>query len=265
MRPSYNLRLGCKKKWEGVMMSLNDSTKTVSLTATLVALVLFMVWGGTEIIFEISKIPSWLRSVFFLGIILLPPIGLCIGWIKGFPRWVYPYAGGVLFMGLYMMNVSTPGFLFDREPWGWRAWIPFLLAGLISLVMTRSFQPLTSFFRNIWNDWTLATFALCGGLPLLIFIGFDETDALYSMIIITIVMLGMVTLYMQSHYQRNRVIVLLLGILSIITLILIGPIQEWHGSIDGLMLKIELVIFLIMFSPALIGLLRRLMKQPNPA
>jgi hypothetical protein len=73
------------------------------------------------------NIPVWVPGIFFVSTLFVLPIGICIGWIKGFPRWSYPYVGHVIVFSLYMVNVATPGFLFGRELWGWRAWIPLMV------------------------------------------------------------------------------------------------------------------------------------------
>lgn len=214
--------------------------------------------------------PNWVRSVngfLIVGKIVLLPIGLCIGWIRSFPRWSYPYVAHVLFFSLYMMNVATPGFLFGRELWGWRAWVPLAVVVVISVLMTQSLRPLRKFFTNIWEDWTLLTFGLFGSMPLLIGVSFDEVDRLYSlffMVILTLLMVGTVFIYMQKPAHRARIAVLLIGILLTITLTMAVPTIYWHHHGDTNIIAsviAGIVIFLLFFSPALISLLPRLKRR----
>ncbi len=63
----------------------------------------------------------------------------------------------------------------------------------ITLLITRSLRPFLRLFTNIWEDWTLLTFGMFGFMPLLIGVGFDEVDRLYSlrfMVALTLLMSG---------------------------------------------------------------------------
>jgi len=245
------------------------SKKHVSKSETLAALALFVLCG-LELIFNEVPFdwppPGWVRSIngtLLAGMVLLPPVGLWFGWIKSFPRWSYPYPFFVLFFSWMMANTATPGFIFDRELWGWRAWIPLAVVVLISLLMTRSLRPLQAFFTNIRADWTLLTFGLFGGVPLLIAVSFDEVDRLYSlyfMVILTILMLGTVFLYLQRQNHKERIAVLGIGIFLIITLTMAVPTIYWfnHGGTNILPAVIAgILVYLFMFSPALINLIHR--------
>jgi len=210
--------------------------------------------------------PNLVRSVnifFFVGTLVFPPIGLCIGWIRRFPRWSYPYVAYVLFYSLIMMNTATPGLLFGRELWGWRAWIPLALVVVISLLITQSLHPLRKFFTNIWEDWTLLTLGLFGCMPLLIEMSFDEMDRLFSlyfMVILTFLMVGTVYIYMQRPAHRERIAVLLIGILLTITLTMAVPTIYWHnhGNTNIIPAVVTgIVVYLVLFSPALISILPR--------
>jgi len=107
-----------------------------------------------------------LGSAFFALFFIVPATGYTVGWIKGFPRWAYPYVGVILLISLFFMNASTPGIsyfgneVFGRELWGWRSWIPLGVATLVALSVSRSFLPLIKFFTNGYDDWTLFTFCM---------------------------------------------------------------------------------------------------------
>ena len=252
-----------------------DTKSQTSLSAVLAGIVFFILWGLDLIAGEFPhewNVPSWVPGIFFVSTLFVLPIGMCIGWIQGFPRWSYPYVGHGLVFSLYMMNVATPGFLFGRELWGWRAWIPFMVIALIALAVTRSFQPIIKFFANIWNDWTLLTFTMFGFMPLLVAISFDEMDRLFSlyfMVILTLVMVGAAWSYLRADTHRGRVIVLLAGILLTTVIAILAPTVYWqrNGWVNptGMALMGGIVV-LVMFSPALIGLIHYLVnirKEPH--
>jgi len=241
-----------------------DSRK--SWTAALGGTALFILWGLAMITGEFPHewaFPIWIQGVFFVGLIFVLPVGMCIGWIGGFPHWSYPYVGHVLIFSLYMTMVATPGFLFDREMWGWRAWIPFLVVSVIALAFTRSLKPISKFFTNIWDDWTLLTFGMFGFMPLLVMIGFDEVDRLYSlyfMVILTLLMSGAAWSYIRADTQRRRIVALFIGITLAIAVTVIAPSLYWEKN--GWVFPMQTammgaIIVLFMFSPAVIGLIRR--------
>lgn len=251
------------------MNSTQSARQTNSWSATLAAITLFVLWGLSLIFNELPHewaIPNWVRSIdgiLFVGITLLLPIGLCIGWIKSFPRWSYPYVAHVLIFSLYMMNVATPGFLFGRELWGWRAWIPLLVIAVVSVLVTRSLDSLKILFTNISNDWTLLTFGMFGLMPLLIAIIFDEMDRLYSlyfMVILTLLMVGTVTVYMQNSKHKMRIGALLIGIFLTITIAVSGPAWFWFDRMKANPWPVVIagiVVYLIIFSPAIIGVFHK--------
>lgn len=254
-----------------------NSKQLISRSETLAAIALFVLCGLGLIFNELPHewaLPNWVRSVnnflfvgtnsfLFVATIVLLPIGLCVGWIRSFPRWSYPYVAHVLFFSFFMVNTATPGFLFGRELWGWRAWIPLAVVVVISLLITQSLGPLRKFFTNIWEDWTLLTFGLFGIMPMLIEMSFDEMERLFSlyfMVILTFLMVGTVFIYMQRPAHRERIAVLLIGILLTITLTMAGPTIYWHNQGDTNIIPVVvagIVVFLVMFSPALISLLPR--------
>jgi len=245
---------------------MNTNSRT-QLSASIAGTALFILWGLALISLEIPmawKFPAWIPGIFLISALCILPIGMCIGWINTFPRWSYPYVGHVLVFCLYMVNVATPGFLFGREVWGWRAWIPFLIIAGIALIVTRSVHPISRLFTNIWNDWTLLTFGMFGFMPLLVAIGFDELDRLYSlyfMVLVMLLMSGAAFFYMRANTQRQKVTALLIGILLTTAITVIAPTLYWqrNGWVNPCgMMTTGGVIVLFMFSPVLIGLIRAL-------
>ena len=209
-----------------------------------------------------------LSSYIFAMLFIIPAMGYAVGWVKGFPRWSYPYVGVLLLISLYFMNVSTPGVsffgyeVFGRELWGWRSWIPLGIAALVALIISRSFRPIMKFFTNGWQDWTLFTFGMFGWMPLLVWVGFDEIDNLFTMYFT--VGLNMVTIlssyaYMRSTKMWQRVVALSAGIVIPVVVASLGSTLYWleHGwvSIPGV-IKMGIYIVLVMFAPVFIGILR---------
>ena len=68
-----------------------------------------------------------ISSVLALTIIGAFVIVLGLGWVKGFPRWSFPYWG---------IALALSGLFFDQ--WGWRAWIPVVLVAVIALLLARA-------------------------------------------------------------------------------------------------------------------------------
>ena len=238
---------------------------------TLAGAGLFILWAIVMIGAELPG--AWLDGFWinilvraaFYGVLLLPPLGMCIGWIQNFPRWSYPLVAHTLIFSLFMQNVGTPGFLFDGEVWGWRAWLLPAGAALIALLVTRSSRPLVRFFTHIRDDWSLLTFGLFSGMPLLIEIQFDEMDRGFSltwMVFLAVVMVGSVLIYLRSQRAAPRILSLFIGIGITAAAALFVPNGYWRQ--DGEMFSAQtfvdllaLLIFLLL--PAVVGL--RLQRQ----
>jgi hypothetical protein len=263
--------------------ALRDVHGPSSWGETLAGLILFLISGLGLILHEIPHdwaVPLWLTHLagaLLLAYLLVPAIGLGIGWIRGFPRWSYPYLGLALLVSLYMMNVATPGlrifnYTFGRNDlWGWRAWIPVSVMAVIALLITRSLRPLFKLFTDVWEDWTRLTYGMFGFMPLLIGIGFDEVDRLYSlpfMVALMFLMVGTALTYLRSARQWQRALALLVGIILIVTVVAVAPTVYWleNGwvNVQGTMMMATIVVA-VMFSPALIGLLRRSIQSIRAA
>jgi len=219
---------------------------------------------------------SALGSYIFALQVILPVTGYCVGWIKGFPRWSYPYVGVSLLISLYRMNASTPGIsffgyeVFGRELWGWRSWIPLLIATVVALIISRSFRPVKRFFTNGWDDWTLFTFCMFGCMPMLVFLGFDEIDNLYTIyftIGLNAVMILSAYVYMRGTRMWQRALALGVGIVIPVVVASLGSTLYWleNGwvSIPG-MIKASFSVVIVMFAPAFIGVLRY-KDNPTPS
>ncbi len=258
---------------------LNPPEKSTTTGYVIIGSLPFFLFGLIMILLELPL--AWLQSEWFnaLGGILfvmwliLPAIGFSIGWIQMFPRWSYPHTGMALILALYIGNVTTPGLnlfgipIFERELWGWRAWIPLAVTFTGALVVSRSFRPFFRFFSNLWQDWSIPSYLMAGVMPLLVMAAFDEIDRLYSlyfMVVFAMLLVAMVVFYLRSQYAWQRVLVLTIGVLAILFPAVLGSNSYWLAhrgtSLSGAreMLALAGKISVIMLLPSWLELIRRL-------
>jgi hypothetical protein len=215
---------------------------------------------------------------YFIGL-----IGLGVGWVKGFPRWSYPFAGFILLFTSYWMGAATPGLVIfghtftSRELWEWRAWIPFAVMATIALLLTRSLHPWLQLVTGIWRDWTQLSFGLYGVMPLLVFLRFDEVIKPYPapfLAVTTIVLASGALAYMRSAKTWQRALALLLSMTVAGAVATVASSIYWHWRDEYEMPwpshGFETVrqmfaplgfLMVVMFAPALLGLLRRAVKS----
>ena len=247
--------------------SLNESRNQPESWPAAIAGALFFLLAGFELMSgDIPRawdIPNWLQGADFLYLFgsLVPAIAFAAGWALYFPRWSYPYTAALPLFSLYMMSTATPllrqlGYL--NRGWGYLAWIPFLLAVLVGLLFTRSLRPIASLFTHIRLDWTLGTYAMFGWMPMLISIGFDEIDRLYSLVfklLLTLLMVATSLLYLRAGRHAARPKIMVAGVLISLAVTSISTIAYWQPVggvfIPGAIAWV-LIILGLMFSPAII-------------
>jgi hypothetical protein len=134
--------------------------------------------------------------------IMFAVIGACLialvaGWVKSFPRWVFPYWGFALVVTLYMdgFTGTVAGY---RVRGDWWVWAPLVGVALVGLLWTRSVEPVLELLKSIWRDWTLLSFVLYGALPLLFAFAYDEVRSAY----IAISLLALVQAVGAIFYMR---------------------------------------------------------------
>lgn len=253
---------------------VNDSPNS-SWKSTLLGALPFMIWGFALIANEIPHewiVPEWIQaggSILFFSVLLLPAVGLAIGWIQAFPRWSYAFMASAVVFSLYLTNASTPGLTFfglptfGRELWGWRAWLPLLIGALVAVLISGSLRSVLKLFSNAWEDLTQLTFALFGTMPLLAAIFFDEIDRLYSlyfMVAFALVAVATAIIYLRSAHVRVRIMALAGGIVSTVAILVIGPNLYWqsHGGMNPIpSIVAGIILVLLMMLPSLIQYLRR--------
>jgi len=251
-----------------------EDRSPASWVETLAGVALFLAFGAFLILEEI--VSGWeapgsiqLRNALFWILLLLPPSGVAIGWVRNFPRWSYPYAGLAVLTSMYMANASSPGLslfgipVFGRELWGWRALVPLLLASGTSLLVTRTFRPLYALIDRAARDLTLVTYGMFGGLPLWVFISFDEMDRRYSlswMVVLALLIAGAVLAYLRSRSPQQRVVSLTAGILLSFAITTAVPTLYWleNGWVNvGLAIAMAVFLAAFMLAPAYFGLTRQ--------
>jgi hypothetical protein len=259
------------------MEKRESSRKTAPGAATLAGTLLFLVTGMWLVLSVVPAgwgLPTWLSTAadhWFLGWLLLPALGVVVGYCLNFPRWSYPYVGLQLIMSLYMTNVSTPGlrilgYTFPRHfLWGWLAWIPLFVAIGAGLLITRSLRPLGRFFTNLGGDATQLSFAFFGFFPLLILIAFDEVTDFFSLpwiALLSALMVLIAWLYMRQVDIPQRTAVLAGGLALLLAGTIVGTYMYWGKAGMALIpaITLSVIVGLVMLLPALIGFLYHLFE-----
>jgi MFS family permease len=290
-----------QKKWKGVGLmeatpSHSGSTPAESLSAGEAALGLLplvvLALGNT-----LRELPlTGPQAMFWMGVGFMGPYpvvlaGLLWGWLKGFPRWVYPYLAYGFFFALYISFASTPGFaifgiqMWGRQLWAWRAFVPLGLIVALALLLSRPWwSPIVKMARAVWNDWTLLAYGLYGFLPLVIPIVLDETGRDYRFLVTAIACAGILVgaiFYMFLPRSRLRTILMLAGAFLSLLVASIGSslywkthtvdfltnerglIEEpipWGSVIFPALIGSAVFILVLLILPVLIGLVHRLVR-----
>ena len=263
--------------------ALRDVHGRGSWSEALAGMMPFLAFGLMTVLCEVLPRPNpvrWPWGSVACYVVLL--IGFGVGWMKGFPRWSYPYGGSVLvftwwWMGIPAQNLWAYGiWILKRynELLGWRAWIPLLVLSVIALLLTRSVRPLLQLVTGIWHDWTRLSFGLYGIMPMVVYVGFDEVSAPYtapclaaSAVILTVGALA----YMRSTRTPQRALALLMGMTLALGVGTAANAIYWDGRLEPWMRGepdrwYEIVgrnaiggavLVALMFVPALLSLLRR--------
>jgi hypothetical protein len=222
-----------------------------------------------------SLFPDPLNAVTALLVsYLVAAVGLGIGWVKGFPRWSYPYAAFAFVFALYWMGIATPGVkilnhTFQRnELWGWRAWVPLLTVMAVVFVMTRTLEPVRCMARDVRQDWTRLSFAVYGIMPFAVRLFFDEVRNTYEFpftLMANVILVVGAFSYLRSKETKPRVLSLLMGTSVMISVAALGNGIYWHGRQESWMATpangyrealgvamMGVVLLILMFSPALL-------------
>jgi hypothetical protein len=221
----------------------------------------------------------WKSRLGFLALTLLPAIGLCVAWIKSFPRWSYSYLGVLTANVIFSISIMNDP-RYDTSILGY-FWIPVIVSLMIALLVTRSLDPLMQLTRGIWNDWTRLSFALYGYLTILLLEAYDgihySFDSLIELLTFAILAFGAVA-YVRSSKITQRAQSLLVGfgiawilIVSVNSVYWNGRQEVWmrepaHWQTTLLQLLVPGMILLgLLFSPIILSGLRRFSRSTKPA
>jgi hypothetical protein len=221
---------------------------------------------------------SWHRVLVF-GSYLFILLGLLADWVRGFPRWSYPYVGYSLLYALWLSTVSTPGLKLlgyaftPNEVWDWRAWLGLGVVAVFALLLTRSLRPLGRLFIGAWRDWTRLSLALYGCLPFVMWLFFDEVRQPYPIPFLTATSLFLAAgalAYMRSRTAMHRMLSLLAGLTAAWLISSVGLVAYWTVRREPYwrippswseatlpMVYAWVVVVAILLVPVILSLLRR--------
>lgn len=152
----------------------NSPDLPASWGETLLSLGPFLVLPAFFSLRNIMTIPTVATAV-TLFIFAMLWVVLLAGWVKGFPRWCFPYWGFAVLITLYFQGFR--GTVFGNSFSGnWLIWIPILGVVVFGTLWTRDLGSIYRLFRSFWLDWTRLSFAFYGLLPLMIYAIYDEVQ-----------------------------------------------------------------------------------------
>ncbi|MBN2326387.1 MAG: hypothetical protein JXR73_04470 [Candidatus Omnitrophica bacterium] len=197
-------------------------------------------------------------------------IGVGIAYYQSFPRWSFSYIGFVFFSSLWLMNIRVP----PGPVYGIKAWLVVFLSLIAAGAMRRSITPVGTFFKNIWEDWTLLTFAFFGACPLFAWLMYDEVNQVHTfafMAILSVFYIGGAYFYLISQTITRRFWALFVSLVLAFSIQTVTNAWYWHGRNEAWMREtgdgravlgkgfiVSGVLLAIIFSPAVLGAFRRL-------
>jgi hypothetical protein len=224
-------------------------------------------------------------SLFFLIVGGLTAVA-CAAWIRGFPRWSCPYLGFGLLFSLLMRSAASPGTtilgheISRPEKLLWQAFVPALIVAGVALLITRSIQPLRQLAAEVWNDWSVISFALYGMLPIALVVPFDETHggALVGMALSLVLGIGALA-YMRTTRPWQRAAALAGGLAVSWLAATAWLTVYWHGRQEfwmsvpligyyptaAAMSRAGAVLMVLLLAPGLLGVARWAVRRPRPS
>jgi hypothetical protein len=256
-----------------------DLYQPASWPETLLALGPFLVWPALLLFRNFMTVPNLSMVILFLILSLLL-VALLVGWVKGFPRWCFPYWGFVFLVALYFQGFR--GTVFGKSFSGnWLVWLPVLGVALIGTLWTRDLRVIYRLFRSLWLDWTRISFVIYGLLPLVLIAIYDEVhDTISQPALIGLMLLLALgaLLYMRSANLRSRFLWLVAGFSLCWLLATLHLVLYWNGrqepgmrapaTWDGTLswaAPIGLFLLIILIAPALLAGLRWLAGVKRPS
>ena len=219
-------------------------------------------------------VPNLVGFGSFVACYFILLIGLGAAWVRGFPRWSYPYLGLVLAMTFILVSQRD-----SEEPpiinllFSLICVTPFLAMLAVVLLKTRSVRPLRQFRKGVWHDWTRLSFAFYGVLPLGLTIAFAATDTSFGLPYLAasaVALIAGALTYMLSTRASHRVSALIVGLTLSWAVATVGAATYWHGRQESWMTTpgngykiargsvVGWVLFLaLILAPALLSIFRR--------
>ncbi len=216
------------------------------------------------------SITAWIQYCWILGIIL----GAVIGWLNGFPRWVYPY----IFIVVALMIVFSIGSDSDmtlQENLVFKSIVlgPVLLFFALVWFFFRKKHLLSQFFSNMRKDWTLASFGIYGLMTIVISGIFTDIRSVYGapfLVMATLVLIMGACSYILVEPTDLRYIILATGLTVAWLIAGLGSATFWNGRqaawmvlpANGLQLAGQytlmwLVMVILILLPLLVAAIRR--------
>ncbi len=218
----------------------------------------------------------------------VPLIGLGVGWVKGFPRWSYPYGGFVLAVAsLLLANNLDPWIVKRYGTWvmlfrhlpgladvvfylmfgRYNMWVLFLAMAVIALLLSRVWRPLRPLYQGAWHDWTRLCFGLYGVMPLMFIMAFYDvtpTPRAPYLVASTVVLAAGAVAYIRSARTWQRVLALLIGMTLFCAVTTVGVVTFYHVATWD-MIRDWAPLAALMLAPVLLSLLRRVGKPVRAA
>jgi hypothetical protein len=257
-------------------MDSNEQSHPASWRETLIALVPFLLYpliyplGMLITPFISDSIDPIIGLYITLGIIGVLLIVMLAGWVREFPRWVFPYWGFILTITLYMRNFT--GTMSGRQVRGdWWVWMPVVVIAMAGTLWARGFVPVVALLKSIWKDWTTLSFTFYGALPLLFIAAYDEVhdEEPYLALIMLILAVGVV-IYMRTENIWHRFASLVGGFTLGWSTLMIHQGIYWNGRQEFWMQepgswvetlnwtsRFGAMLMLVLVAPVLVEFLRR--------
>lgn len=93
-------------------------------------------------------------------------ITLAIGWVRNFPRWVFPALSFTFCTSIFVLNYSWKVILMVE--------IPILLSFLVAVIINPSPKPLQNLIDQVWEEPSTLLLFLLGFMPWFILVTPDE-------------------------------------------------------------------------------------------
>ncbi len=243
-----------KRKMETLTSVHTDDTRA-NWSETLAGIFPFLVLGPLTVLLAFPfPPPEWRMTAWGQTLMLLYPlpllVGAIVGWLKGFPRWCYPYWGfGIIILGFGGM--SRLSYILFSQDAQWQASISVsigtavvftaVLVGLV-LLISRLLPFLRQFYDGIRQDWTKLSFGFYSFAALMFGAIDHEEDPDLTFFVLTpslMIVLGALA-YLQSTTKSQRVLVLMLGLILAVTVRFVGGkgFYVLYGTLNALIVLI---------------------------